>query len=110
VTAPQTDTAGSAGLEVACTPGPWSVANACDQYVSAGGFWIASTMGVKGSKGAANARLIAAAPCLARDLNSAWAVLSLILENGWVPEQHRAPVEQCRDNAAAALSRAGKSS
>lgn len=46
------------------TPGPWEVAKGCDQYVAAGGFWVASTMGVRGEEGAANARLIAAAPDL----------------------------------------------
>ncbi len=44
------------------TPGPWKVSSGCDQYVCNGGFWIASTMGVRGEEGAANARLIAAAP------------------------------------------------
>lgn len=44
------------------TPGPWSVANGCDQYVAAEGKWVASTMGVRGEEGAANARLMANAP------------------------------------------------
>lgn len=58
------------------------------------------------TEAAGNARLIAAAPEMHDDLRSAWAVLSIILENGWIPEQHRAPVKQCRDNAARSLTRA----
>jgi hypothetical protein len=70
------------------------------------GHYTALACGDTQGEAIANARLIAAAPCMARDLQSAWAVLSLILENGWVPEQHRAPVEQCRDNAAGTLAKA----
>ena len=46
------------------TPGPWAVSKGCDQYVCADGLWIASTIGVRGEQGAANAHLIAAAPDL----------------------------------------------
>lgn len=46
------------------TKGPWSVAKGCDQFVCNDGKWIASTMGIRGEEGAANARLIAASPDL----------------------------------------------
>ena len=60
------------------TPGPWSVSKGCDQYIGAEGFWIASTMGVRGLEGAANARLIAAAPDLlevAKSIDTMWSSL-----------------------------------
>jgi hypothetical protein len=44
------------------TPGPWSVSKGSPQLVGCEGFWIASTMGIQGDEGEANARLIAAAP------------------------------------------------
>lgn len=105
---------------LAHTPGPWVAVEAVDSYTGDQGHWhiqqaydceyvLAATVGDVAALHEveeANARLIAASPCMARDLQSAWAVLSLILANGWVPEQHRAPVEQCRDNAANTLAKA----
>ena len=46
------------------TAGPWLVSNGSDQLVGSADKWIASTMGVRGDEGAANAHLIAAAPDL----------------------------------------------
>jgi hypothetical protein len=54
-----------ADIVVKATPGPWAVSTGCDQFVCSDGVWIASTMGVKGETGAANAQLIALAPTLA---------------------------------------------
>ncbi len=64
------------------TPGPWAVSNGVDQYVCAGGVWIAASMGIRGDEGAANARLIAAAPEL---LEACQALLA----------SHRPGVGQC---------------
>lgn len=93
------------GIGIAAhTPGPWTFSKRGQRVYggSAQGTKIAQ-MAI-GPSWEANARLIAAAPQMATDLQSAWAVLSIILDNGWVPAEHRAPVEQCRDNATAALS------
>ena len=46
------------------TPGPWHIADGSKLMVHAGDVWVASTMGVRGDTGEANARLIAAAPDL----------------------------------------------
>lgn len=53
------------------TPGPWFVSKGSPYYVCNDGFWIASTMGIKGPEGEANARLIAAAPELLSQLEYA---------------------------------------
>jgi hypothetical protein len=53
------------------TPGPWHVADGSKQLVHAGDVWIASTMGVRGEVGEANARLIAAAPEMREALTEA---------------------------------------
>lgn len=57
--------------KVAWTPGPWKVANGSPFYVGNDGLWIASAMGVRGEQGAANMRLIAAAPDLYEALQAA---------------------------------------
>jgi hypothetical protein len=104
VTAPSNDRAGAAGLSVADGGWTWeehqlSEGFSCIVYDEHGRM-VADHLDRE------TAAKIAAAPDLSRDLQSAWAVLSLILENGWVPEQHREPVEQCRDNADSTLSKA----
>lgn len=40
------------------TPLPWKVADGADQYICNGDHWIASTMGIRGEEGAANAAFI----------------------------------------------------
>ncbi|OWQ97980.1 hypothetical protein CDQ91_10190 [Sphingopyxis witflariensis] len=46
------------------------------QLVGCDGFWIASTMGIKGPEGEANARLIAAAPELLQATAACFALLA----------------------------------
>ena len=102
------------------TPGPWSLRHSriswwieapSDMSRFAHGpipadVWHLETEERDRCEALRNARLIAASPTMAADLRSAWAVLSIILDNGWVPAEHLAPVEQCRDNAARTLSTA----
>jgi len=87
------------------TKGPWFVSKGSDQYICSEGKWIASTMGVAGEQGAANARLIAAAPSLLEALESTVGHMlnaAITLETG-TKQQAKATLESGMKIACAAI-------